>query len=997
MRRVATIVIGACAAVSLAWAGQPRHQLRQEALARLAASSLVPPRVVLDEDPGAAYVTAAVPAATADPVAAAREVVAPVAALWGLADPARQLRLREVLHDSLGFDHVVFEQHVGSIPIRNAWLVAHRNPAGRFTAIHGRLVSGAPTTPAQPRLAAAEATRIALAALPWQPVLDGEPRPELVYVAHHGTAVLAWFLDLPSLAPRPSRFQVAVNAVTGDVLRVLDTFATVTGTGPGSRGVLRQFEVTAGPGGYTMEDGTRGQGILTYDAAGSQSRGNLVRSASTTFDHPSHAAAVDAHFFAEMVHDAYRALGRNSLDDNGMKIISTVHFGENYVNAGWTGTQMIYGDGNPAEHYPLSVAPDVVAHELQHAVTEFTVPLEYWGQSGALNEAWSDIFGFFADPEDWLMGEDIFKNGGAFRSFENPNLYGDPKHVDEFFFTRSDNLGVHYNSGIVNHAFYHQVQALGLARLDDLRRVYYRVLAGRYMTPTATFWDARAAVEQAARDLFGETSDVLAALAAGFDAVGIEGEPRALTAWFIPAAASTPGLSGSQWVSDLRLVNVGPDPANLTMWYSVSGDDWYPANTPAKRQYSVPPGATLALDDVVRTQFGKSGTKGALEVRSTRNSLLMAARTYNQTGSGTYGQYTGAVTAASGPTPGEPQHILMLSGGERYRSNVGFVETGGGQCFVDLFLRDAAGAQLAKKTLYLGPWQHRQEEVFAFFGVPPVAHARLEVKPRPGGEVQAYGSVIDNVSNDAVYVPALPPATAAGSLVVPVAIRKGGLAGSLWRTDLFVANLRAEALAALEVAFFPASGATPTRRTLSLAAGETREIGDVLASLFGLDGVQGYLEVMADDGSAAGLVVTSRTYTVAATAAGQASFGQFVPALPGSAVLRAGQTTYLPYLTGGSAYRVNLGLVETGGEAATVVVDLVRADGSLMATLTKQLAPHESFQYLRVLDGRDLHESPAASARVRVVGGSGGVVAYASVIDNLTNDPINVPMAVLPY
>lgn len=974
-------------------AAPPLQPRREAALQHLAVASQHPPRVSLDTDPGAAYVVATLPATAGDAAAAARQVVGPIAGLWGLADPARQLVVQEVIHDTLGFDHVVFQQQVDGVPVRNAWLVAHRNAAGTFVAVHGRLIAAAPAHAQQPRITAQEALRRALAALPWRPVVDGYTAPQLVYVPFADTAVLAWFFDLPSLAPRPSRFQVAVDAITGDVLRVLDAFATVTGSGPGSRGAIRQFEVTPGPGGYTMEDTTRGQGVLTYDAARSQSRGNLVRSSSTTFDQPSHAAAVDAHYFAEMVYDAYRDLGRNSLDGNGMKIISTVHYGENYVNAGWTGSQMIYGDGDPARHYPFSVAPDVVAHELQHAVTDFTVPLEYWGQSGALNEAWSDIFGFFADPEDWLMGEDIFKNGGAFRSFDDPHQFGDPATMDEFFFTRSDNLGVHTNSNIINHAFYHQVQRLGAGRLADLRRVYYRVLEGRYMTPTATFWDARSALEQAARDLFGDSSDVLAAIAAGFDAVGIAGEPRALSATFVPAAASTPGLAGSQWVSDVRVLNAGSATANLTMWYSVSGDDWYPANTPPKKQFSVAPGATLVLDDAVRTLFEKSGTKGALEIRATQNSLLIAARTYNQTSSGTYGQYTAAVDAATGPTPTDPQHVLMLSGGGRYRSNVGFVETTGFNCFVDLTLRDAAGTELARKTLYLGPWQHRQEEVFSLFGVAPTASARLEVKPRPGSNLLAYGSVIDNVSNDAVYVPAQPAASAAGPLVVPVAIRKGGLAGSFWRTDLAVVNLRSEAIADLALTFYPHDGAPPTTRSIALASGETRDMADVLASLFGLDGVQGQLEVADPSGSANGLLVASRTYTVASTSAGEASYGQFVPAVPRADAIRTGQTAFLPYLTGGASHRTNLGVLETAGDAATVAVDILRADGSVVATLTKSLKPREWFQFLRVLDGRDLGGSTAASARVRVTSGTGRVVAYASVIDNVTNDPINVPMA----
>ena len=990
MKRLAaaTLLLLATAAAA---APSPQARARPQAEARLAARALGPLRVVLDPEPGAAYVRGVLPVTAREPLAAALEVVRPARDLWGLADPDHQLRVRDLLTDELGFTHVVLQQRVGDVPVRNAWLVVHREPRGAVVAVHGRLVPGTPASPVPPRVTAAAATSAALSALPWVIVPSRPPRAELAFIEWRGTAVLAWTLDLPTLEPRPARFQVSVDAATGEVLEAWDSLATLDGTGAGSRGSVRTFQISQDATGYTMTDTTRGQGVLTYSANGGYSRGQIVRSNSTVFDLPLHPAAVDAHFFAETVYDFYKGLGRDSIDGAGMKIISTVHYGNAWENAAWDGTQMVYGDGDPNTSYPYSAGLDVVAHELTHGVDEHTVNLEYRGQSGALNEAWSDIMAFFVDPDDWLMGEDLSKNGSAIRSFENPALYGQPGHVDEFVYTRSDNLGVHYNSGIFNHALYHQVQTLGSSRLGDLARIYYRVLDARYMTPTATFWDAREGVEQAARDLFGEGSDILAAIASSYDEVGVSGEPRALLKLFVPTAASNTGQAGSVWVTDLRMVNTGPDPVDVTLWYSVSGGDTYPANTPPKQKVTIAPGAVAAIDDVVATTFAKPGTKGGVEFRPSRDHVLIASRTYNQTGNGTYGQYVGAVDAADGPTAALPQHVLMLSGGGRYRTNIGIIETRGLDAFVRFVLHDASGAEVANKLIYVGSWQHRQDELFAWLETAPIDNCRLEIRASDESPVTVYASVIDNVSNDAVYVPAFAPMANHGPALVPVVIRKGGLAGSLWRSDVTVANLRTEA-AELTFTYTAAAGGAPLTATRSLAAGATLQLQDVVAALFGGDGTQGQLQIAAADGTADGLVVASRTYTVATTASGEASFGQFIPALPLTAAGRPGEEMVLPYLTGGAAFRTNLGLVETAGENATVAVDLVRSDGTVLATLTRTLKPRESVQLLRVLDGRDLGASPAATARVRITSATGRVVAYASVIDNITNDPINVPM-----
>ena len=213
----------------------------------------------------------------------------------------------------------------------------------------------------------------------------------------------------------------------------------------------------------------------TYDAGNKQVQpGTIMTDADDHWNFnlpkllsPSQAPGVDAHYYAKVVDEFYGAtFGRNSLDDNGMTLISTVHFANRYCNAFWNGEQMAYGDGDGKVCISLSGGLDVVGHELTHGVTQFTSNLIYENESGALNESFSDMMGnsieFYAgarDPgsPDWLIAEDIYLAPDAapgFRNMSDPREDDDPDHYSELLVGSADNGFVHSNSGISNHAYY---------------------------------------------------------------------------------------------------------------------------------------------------------------------------------------------------------------------------------------------------------------------------------------------------------------------------------------------------------------------------------------------------------------------------------------------------------------------------------------------------------------------------------------------------------------
>ncbi|MBE0641048.1 MAG: M4 family metallopeptidase, partial [Bacteroidales bacterium] len=227
--------------------------------------------------------------------------------------------------------------------------------------------------------------------------------------------------------------------------------------------------------------------------------------------------------------------GRNSIDDNGFALRSYVHYDVAYANAFWDGYRMTYGDGNGSIG-PL-VALDIVAHEISHGLTSYTADLVYSYESGAMNEAFSDIFGtaveFYAKPSaaNWTIGENI---GSAFRSMSNPNAYGDPDTYlgNNWYSGSNDNGGVHTNSGVLNHWFYllsvggagtndlgdaYNVNGIGIM---DASRVAYRMLSV-YLTSTSQYADARFYGIKAAIDLFGACTPAVASVTNAFYAIGV--------------------------------------------------------------------------------------------------------------------------------------------------------------------------------------------------------------------------------------------------------------------------------------------------------------------------------------------------------------------------------------------------------------------------------------------------------------------------------------------
>lgn len=231
---------------------------------------------------------------------------------------------------------------------------------------------------------------------------------------------------------------------------------------------------------------------------------------------------------------------RNSLDDKGLRLDSTVHYGKGYDNAFWDGRQMVYGDGDGHLFNRFTLSLDVIAHELTHGVVQKEANLVYWDQSGALNEHMADVFGILTKQRkhqlnvkqsDWLIGVGLLTDkvrGKALRSLKEPGTaYNDPvlgkdpqpAHMRRFVVTHEDNGGVHINSGIPNRAFYVACELLN----DQWKpaQIWYVTLRDR-LRERSTFKDCAQLTIAVAGELYGSNGKEQQAIKKCWDSVGIK-------------------------------------------------------------------------------------------------------------------------------------------------------------------------------------------------------------------------------------------------------------------------------------------------------------------------------------------------------------------------------------------------------------------------------------------------------------------------------------------
>ena len=487
------------------------------------------------------------------------------------------LRIRQTRDDTLmrGRVNDRADQYHRGVRVFGADISRQMDAQGVVRSMFGNVYAGIDMDVNPGLDAAAARARVTALAGTEQPA---DTDPELVVLPRENGASYALAWRMRAVTDGADIVQYFIDATSGDVLMQYSDRQTQAAVGRaiGVLGDNKKISVSGSTGSFSTVDKLRPPVVETEDMKGDPIRtlnylnGRLQLGAgdiATDDDNNWTDGAVDdAHVYAGYTYDYYyKRFNRRGLDNANIRIRSLanpVHrtvqdlqqffnqIPDFFVNAFYAGNGvMVYGVGLPQgftlggqSWNHLSGGLDVVGHELTHGVTEFTSNLIYQNESGALNEAFSDMMGtsieFFFQPAgngdlkaDYLIGEDVVKTGGL-RSMENPQAHGDPDHYSRRFLGSADNGGVHINSGIANQAFYLSieggtnrtsglaVQGVGAANREQIEKVFFRAFTS--MLPTnATFALAREATIQAARDLYGAGSNAERAVTQAWTAVGV--------------------------------------------------------------------------------------------------------------------------------------------------------------------------------------------------------------------------------------------------------------------------------------------------------------------------------------------------------------------------------------------------------------------------------------------------------------------------------------------
>lgn len=458
--------------------------------------------------------------------------------------------------------------------------------------------------------------------------------------------------------------------------------------------------------------------------------------------------------------------------------------------------------------------------------------------------------------------------------------------------------------------------------------------------------------------------------------------------YMIPSVAHAPGSGGTQWRSNVAVVNRNPTPVDLTLTYYP-----YAETSPTiVRQHTLGAGHTVEWQDILVSLFGlgaAASNKGSLHISSPLP-IFATSRTYNQAPGGTYGQYYPALRPSDAIPAGQTGTIVQLKKTSVFRTNVGVQNLGVAPCAVTITLHGPNGTQIgAPKTQTVAAGRYwQQDDIFTSAGAGnrDIAYARVQ-PTTPGCAAWAYGSVVDGNTGDPTTFPVLFGSEVAAHTIAAVAHAPGS-GGTQWRTNTAVVNGGATTTT-LGLSFLDYTpGTLPVARTYPLAAGAIVEWQDILVSLFGKSASaasKGSVQIT----STQPLYVTSRTYNQAASG----TYGQYYPSVRPLQGLTSGQAGVIPQLKKTAAFRTNVGVMNLGTADVTVAIKLWSATGSQAGTTkTQSVAPGRYWQQDDVFTSLGAGSRDIAYATIEVQTPGGRVWAYGSVVDNSTGDPTTIPV-----
>jgi len=471
------------------------------------------------------------------------------------------------------------------------------------------------------------------------------------------------------------------------------------------------------------------------------------------------------------------------------------------------------------------------------------------------------------------------------------------------------------------------------------------------------------------------------------------------TAVVIPSVGHLAGL-GSQWQSDIRIANITALSKKVQLTFNQGS-----ATSQAVKQttISIDPGATTALDDIVRNWFGTGAmgdsSNGVLTVQpldlagkpdlSIVKSTVASSRTFNASAAGTLGQFIPAVPLANfiSKAPGSASILTLqqIAQTDNFHTNLGLVEATGKAASVLVSVFNGAGSKILDIPVGLAAGEQKQLNSFLADKGVTLTNGHIEVSATGGdGKVTAYASVVDSRSSDPLLVTGVPiGGTGASRFVIP------GVAsldtGASWRSDVRIFNSSTAPQTATMTLYPTGNPTASVSRDTTIQPGEVKALDDIVHSTFNLTNAGGALHVTTAVSTP--LVVTARTFND--TPGG--TLGQFLQAVTIADSVGLGERSLqLLQMEDSPRYRTNLGLAETTGKPATVEVTVILPDSKVAPKVSIPLAAFEYRQFA-IISSLGLGNTYNARISVRVIDGQGKVTAYGSVIDQKTQDPTFVP------
>ena len=583
--------------------------------------------------------------------------------------------------DTIGMGHLKAHQQYRGVRVFGGELIVHMRPGGALASITDNHVPGVQVD-TRANLGWKQALEIALREHDCNRCFTRKPKVDEWVMRQGEKDRLVYRIQLfrEDGSAETGMPVIFVDAHDGSIVMAYDNLQTAgaIGAGPSLYSGTVNLNTFLSGSTFYMEDVSRKLG--TFTSSNGTSSVFRLADANNVWDSAVQRAAVDAHYGAAKTYDYFLSVhGRNGIDGAGGPAYYTavdgvtglvsarVHYSVNYNNAFWNGQYMTYGDGDGITFGAL-VALDIAGHEMIHGITERTAGLVYSGESGALNESMSDVFGNMVEryargesANTWRIGEDAYTPGtagDALRFMDNPHAASnsgftaddDPDHYSERYTGASDNGGVHVNSGIPNKAFYllaqggshHLGGSLTGIGADAAARIWYSALTN-YLTTSTNFAGARTGTLNAATALYGAASVQHAAVAQAWCLVGVGACARTgnllVNGGFEGSVAPwVPTGQGALYIANGTYPRGGTGYVYLGSVNSVTGQSY--------QQFAIPPTATTATLsfwlNVTSAEITATTRYDTLnvEVRDAAGTLLGTVATYSNLDKGTAGVYT---------------------------------------------------------------------------------------------------------------------------------------------------------------------------------------------------------------------------------------------------------------------------------------------------------------------------------------------------------------------